>query len=812
MICYHSLCECQSRNSNTKYNGIVFGGNGIYFYTRPNGYTTGLIDISGQNQFPSSPLSPRNVEAWENIIITWDGNNFNTYKNSELFSTATISSKQIGDNKFLIGGYKESDIIDIDIAVDEVRLYDRAISDLEIKEIYKLGVDATPGTTLNYIDLLDENYQDGTIAREPFIKEWVFNEEVIDLNISIVENAYQNTITSNDFIKDGNTLKINLIPDTTKAINKLTLEFKNSNGDTVTVSGSETFWALTKTNHAPRLADGQITQLVSNDGQPALLDIVTYDSDGDNVTLTVEDNAGGTVIISNSQLSASFDDGEAAHTVKIGLSDGKEKVVKEFTVLELNQNSIEEFYSDVDANADYFYAIAFATLKGVVGGQIDSNDGTQRIFRPHDNVSLAEALKMVINAEYKAGLIELETYDSYMKAYPEWAMKYYTFAREKGALDREIFNLAEIHPTREVVAKLIVKTLSYDNRFEYINIDDVNFTDAEAFSDADMKRYGEIAHKAGLFMKGSSAKPQDKVTRAELATVIEKIFMIPYAELSLIPQNVEQGENDINAVLNNIQALAINSNYEIYDNYNNVTMELESNGVSLSNPISTEILNIGTNNIYAIINNQGVKNIASSSVVINYSDDDYDGVQNKNDRWQSDSRYAFDDNSNGIPDILDDFYNLSSYTNNDTIILYGQQKKISDIIKDGGFISDLDNDGIADYDDVDMDGDGVNNNNDDFPEDKTEWIDTDKDGTGNNSDPDDDNDGMSDEWEEINGFDPYDANDAFLDSDGDGFTTKQEYDFGSDPNQFDEDADNNGIPDSVEHGRSIVPILQLLLF
>jgi len=62
--------------------------------------------------------------------------------------------------------------------------------------------------------------------------------------------------------------------------------------------------------------------------------------------------------------------------------------------------------------------------------------------------------------------------------------------------------------------------------------------------------------------------------------------------------------------------------------------------------------------------------------------------------------------------------------------------------------SDLDCDGIIDDLDRDIDGDGVVNSEDAFPEDASESVDTDGDGIGNNADNDDDNDGINDDEDE----------------------------------------------------------------
>ncbi len=76
---------------------------------------------------------------------------------------------------------------------------------------------------------------------------------------------------------------------------------------------------------------------------------------------------------------------------------------------------------------------------------------------------------------------------------------------------------------------------------------------------------------------------------------------------------------------------------------------------------------------------------------------------------------------------------------------------------------DTDGDGAGDVCDDDIDGDGVNNEEDAFPNDTNETADYDGDGTGDNADSDDDNDGMNDTSDAF----PYDQNET-TDTDGDG--------------------------------------------
>ena len=79
----------------------------------------------------------------------------------------------------------------------------------------------------------------------------------------------------------------------------------------------------------------------------------------------------------------------------------------------------------------------------------------------------------------------------------------------------------------------------------------------------------------------------------------------------------------------------------------------------------------------------------------------------------------------------------------------------------------------------DFDHDGVNNDQDVFPYDSSEWLDTDHDGIGNNADTDDDNDGISDSLEIANGLNPLNASDAEADFDHDGFSNAIEISIGT---------------------------------
>ncbi|MDG9925148.1 MULTISPECIES: thrombospondin type 3 repeat-containing protein [unclassified Pseudomonas] len=96
--------------------------------------------------------------------------------------------------------------------------------------------------------------------------------------------------------------------------------------------------------------------------------------------------------------------------------------------------------------------------------------------------------------------------------------------------------------------------------------------------------------------------------------------------------------------------------------------------------------------------------------------------------------------------------------------------------------ADQDKDGIPDSLDSDRDGDGVANDQDAFPDDKTESKDLDGDRIGDNADPDRDGDGISNDYETQAGTDPNNAASVPADQDKDGI-----------PDSLDSDRDGDGV-------------------
>ncbi|MCY4128222.1 MAG: hypothetical protein OXG15_03140 [Gammaproteobacteria bacterium] len=199
-------------------------------------------------------------------------------------------------------------------------------------------------------------------------------------------------------------------------------------------------------------------------------------------------------------------------------------------------------------------------------------------------------------------------------------------------------------------------------------------------------------------------------------------------------------------------------------------------------------------------------------------DDDGDGLPDLQDTYPHLTEFRFDADRDGYANAIDVFpLNPFEFSDIDFDGVGDGQDIDADgdgiLNDDDEFPFDTDNDGtpnrldpdddndmVLDGEDVfpidpsessDIDGDGVGDNADEFDDDPTEAFDTDKDGIGNNADPDDDNDGYLDE-EDAFPFDPTE----WLDSDGDGFGDNQDA-FPLDPLEW-EDKDGDGLGDN--HG------------
>ena len=163
---------------------------------------------------------------------------------------------------------------------------------------------------------------------------------------------------------------------------------------------------------------------------------------------------------------------------------------------------------------------------------------------------------------------------------------------------------------------------------------------------------------------------------------------------------------------------------------------------------------------------------------VNDNDDDNDGVNDEDDAFPMDETESEDTDGDNIGNNADEDDDGDGYTDTD------ENDAGSDPLNPNSVPGDNDGDGVSDVNDNDDDNDGVNDEDDAFPMDSSEWEDTDGDNIGNNADNDDDGDGYTDSDESDAGSDPLDPNSVPADNDKDGI---------SDVN--DNDDDNDGVND-----------------
>ena len=195
-------------------------------------------------------------------------------------------------------------------------------------------------------------------------------------------------------------------------------------------------------------------------------------------------------------------------------------------------------------------------------------------------------------------------------------------------------------------------------------------------------------------------------------------------------------------------------------------------------------------------------------------DTDGDGVIDKEDRFPGDVQEWLDTDFDGIGNNADLDDDGDGYSDHDEEV---RCLPHTDSLDHTDFPMDMDGDGECNTVDDDDDGDGFSDEVDIFPMDGNEWYDTDGDGVGNNLDTDDDDDGYPDVYDDLP-LDPTDWSDldndgigdiADTDDDGDGFndsidlfprdgTEWVDFDGDGTGDNSDLDDDNDGYPDAID--------------
>lgn len=558
-----------------------------------------------------------------------------------------------------------------------------------------LPVPLTPKTRLIF-----ESPQDYAIKTATFTKTWKFslaNGSVSDLHVNILSNNGFSSYATPSLIDEGSgrfRIEMSVTPNHANPINKLTLQLKDKNDNIVKVSGSETFWAVIRTNNPPQFNASQITHIASESGTLMRIKLLGEDIDDDPISYALVSNGGGVVSIQNDEVQATFNDGSVCHEVKVALSDDKESITKSLSFLTFTPENLKTFYEDVNDQNSAWQEIYFATLKGVAIGE-EGNTTCKRKFRPYDDVTWAEALKMISLSVAKANDLKLPK-ASFAVEGPSWVRPYYTFAKLRGALDDNVSMYDPV--TREQMGSLVSKLLKLES-FDEFNLTKIDFGDKALFSSEEAHQSALLTKLFGLYMTGSNALPNTTVKRDEVAEITANILRMPKGEFD-IPTSIEYGDTLTLKGIKNLRATAILTlgDQTIKEEWISspkeyVTLDVASGQTLLGSNLSLKTfspMNIPTppttlTIIGMLHNNDGnVKNLIKTVVDINYTDTDGDGVQDKNDKWANDARYSVDTNNNGIPDIIDSLYNTADKNATSTTQINNQTASIAQIIQDGG--------------------------------------------------------------------------------------------------------------------------------
>jgi len=78
-----------------------------------------------------------NADTWYHYVVTYDGTDVKLYIDGSLDSLATKDLQSVGSDSHAIGYDEANDTRYFDGTIGEVRMYDRALSESEIKAIYQ---------------------------------------------------------------------------------------------------------------------------------------------------------------------------------------------------------------------------------------------------------------------------------------------------------------------------------------------------------------------------------------------------------------------------------------------------------------------------------------------------------------------------------------------------------------------------------------------------------------------------------------------------------------------------------------------------
>lgn len=421
------------------------------------------------------------------------------------------------------------------------------------------GQSSAPLPSLSSTRFLSETLPDGTFHLGPATKTWTFRNgpaAVTGLKAVRVSADAGLGITATDLpignVAANASFTINLPVNPTRSAQpqpKSVWKLVDGAGQDVAISNSasNTFWVALRTNRAPRFSAAQLGSIGGKSGSALTLPLLGEDDDGDALAYSVV--AGGGSISGNTWSgTASAPSGDSVVSqLTLRVSDGLESTTRTVDVVAYGANGLRNFFADVpfagDANGVYA-ATHFLAGQGMVLG-CGTDGGGQRIYCPVQNVTQAEALKVLLQVAQARGLLQLAPAPSvpahFMASTADgmvnyaWAAPYAYAAQAQGLIDSvQTWSPAATLP-RATLARWIDKLLALNAPLALLEAngltDSYRFADAAAFtSSADHAaalRTALLGYLGYLGSLGGSFGPAALVNRGDFAVAAAKVLRAP---------------------------------------------------------------------------------------------------------------------------------------------------------------------------------------------------------------------------------------------------------------------------------------------
>ncbi len=493
-------------------------------------------------------------------------------------------------------------------------------------------------------------------------------------------------------------------------------------------SASNTFWVALRTNRAPRFAATQLGSIGGKSGSALTLPLLGEDDDGDALTYSVVSGGGG---ISGSTWSGTVSTGGASAVQKLTLrvSDGLESATTQVDVVVYGSSGLGRLFVDVpasgsgDPNSVYSATHYLAAQGMVIGCGTNAND--ERLYCPAQNVTQAEALKVLMQVAQERGLLQVAPAPSVPAHFTTstmnyaWAAPYAYAAQARGLIGSVQAWNPQTTLTRAQLALWLDKLLGLNVPLallqakglagSYAFADDASFGNASARSAA-----LHTAFFGYLGSLGGSFGPDVEMNRGDFAVAAAKVLRAPQIDgLSMsgvqksarlraaaqgaasLPDAIVHGQMLVIGGVRGLRAqeILVNGDYvqaqpDAPANYVQVSVVLPDGRLLgpryvkdlAGNPLTfdTNLLEIRRDvqlNLIVLIESPGAGGAAmihTVPVLVGFPDRDGDGVRDDLDAYPDDFRFAENAPGSSYPQEVVDYLAALGLLPTDPVLINGQ--------------------------------------------------------------------------------------------------------------------------------------------